>query len=378
MDDLVSSIGDWPRVLIAGGGIAGLCLDLALRDAPWQVELAERDTGWNRPGAGLAIQPNAMRALRALGVAAAVEQAGSLISRFQYRDQRGALLCDIDLHELWGDVGSFVGITRTALHNALRAGRRARVGTAVTSVTQRSAVCVSFDDESNAEYDLVVGTDGINSQVRRSALNLPGPSYAGQMAWRSLAPTHPNVPDAVQFWLGEDRFFGLCPAGDGTTYGFGNLAGARLYEPVAGRKRRLIERFAGFAAPVRDYLAAVAGDSDIHCAPIEWLSEVAWGEGRVVLIGDAAHAMSPMMGQGGCMAIEDAFVLGDELRRSPTISGALAAFVTRRDARVQWVREQSRALAELVRLPAHTRNQALRERGRAAFHHRYRPLVAAP
>jgi 2-polyprenyl-6-methoxyphenol hydroxylase-like FAD-dependent oxidoreductase len=97
-----------------------------------------------------------------------------------------------------------------------------------------------------------------------------------------------------------------------------------------------------------------------------------------VLIGDAAHAMSPMMGQGGCMAIEDALVLGEELRRDGGIPSALAAFVERRRPRVDWVREQSQALGDLVRLPADIRDRALREHGMTTFYERYGPLTAAP
>ena len=140
------------RVLIVGGGIAGLSLNLALRDSPWQVELVERDTGQNRSGAGLALQPNAMRALRCLGADAAVEQAGAVIEKFGYRDQHGARLCDIDLGDLWSEVGPFIGITRAALHDALRAGPgRCRFGTSLTSVTQQDGrVSVSFDDATAA------------------------------------------------------------------------------------------------------------------------------------------------------------------------------------------------------------------------------------
>jgi 2-polyprenyl-6-methoxyphenol hydroxylase-like FAD-dependent oxidoreductase len=368
------------RVLIVGGGIAGLSLNLALRDGPWEVELAERGTGWDQPGAGLAVQPNAMRALGRLGVAAAVERAGVVISRFGYYDQHGDPLCDIDLGGLWSAVGPFVGISRAALHDVLRSGpERCRLGTEVTSVTPGGPrVRVSFGDATAAEYDLVVGADGINSDVRRLAFGGPAPAYAGQMAWRSLAPIRPRSLDGVQFWLGEDRFFGLCPVGDELTYGFGNLACARRHELVSGRLCRLRDYFAGFGEPVRQYLAAVPGDGDIHCSPVEWLPEVTRSSGRVVLIGDAAHAMSPMMGQGGCMAIEDALVLADELRRAPDIPSAVAAFGARRRPRVDWVREQSQALAELVRLPARIRDRGLRERGVSAFHDRYRPLVAPP
>jgi FAD-dependent urate hydroxylase len=368
------------RILIIGAGIAGLSLNAALGDGPWQVEVVERGAGAYALGAGLAIQPNAMRVLRRLGLGDAVERAGAVIDRFQYRDQDGGLLCDIDLDSVWDRVGPFVGITRTALHEVLRSGPdRCRFGTSVTSVTQRGGhVAVSFADGTTTPYDLVVGADGINSVARRSLGDRPAPAHGGQMAWRSVAPIRPGGLDGLQFWLGADRFFGLCPTGAGSTYGFGNLAGARLREPIDGRKRRLIDRFATFGKPVLEYLTAIHRDSDIHCAPVESLPDVRWYDGRVVLIGDAAHAMSPMMGQGGCMAIEDALVLAEELRRASDLPTALSAFVARRQPRVAWVREQSRTLGEVVRLPEPLRNRALRERGIASFHDRYRPLTADP
>src|ERR671937_1417655 len=174
------------RVLIVGGGIAGLSLNLALRDSPWHVEVVERGTGRDQPGAGLAVQPNAMRALRCLGVAAAVERAGSVLGRFGYLDQRGALLCDIDLGDLWSAVGPFVGITRAALHDVLRSGPdRCRPGTAVTAVRQQDGhMSVAFGDGTEAAYDLVVGADGINSDVPRLAVGGAPAVYGGQMVWR--------------------------------------------------------------------------------------------------------------------------------------------------------------------------------------------------
>jgi 2-polyprenyl-6-methoxyphenol hydroxylase-like FAD-dependent oxidoreductase len=223
-------------MLIVGGGIAGLSLDLALRGGPWQVELIERETGPARPGAGLAVQPNAMRALRHLGVAAAVERAGAVIHRFQYRDQHGTLLCDIDLDDLWGQVGPFVGITRAALHDALRPDPgRCRTGRSATSVRQHDGrVSVTFNDTTAQVYDLVAGADGINSGVRRSAVSRSRPAYAGQMAWRSIARTRPGELEGLQFWLGGDRFFGLCPVSASTTYGFGNITP----RPPPGPRRR--------------------------------------------------------------------------------------------------------------------------------------------
>src|SRR5437867_7417011 len=99
---------------------------------------------------------------------------------------------------------------------------------------------------------------------------------------------------------------------------------------------------------------------------------------RVVLIGDAAHASSPMMGQGGCLAMEDAYVLAEILRSAASLESALETYVSRRKARVNWVQQASRAVAESFRLPPATRNAALRERGDQLMHQRFAPLIPAP
>jgi 2-polyprenyl-6-methoxyphenol hydroxylase-like FAD-dependent oxidoreductase len=367
------------RLLVVGGGIAGLCLRAGLRSSAWEVDLVERDAGVGRSGVALAVQPNAVRALGELGLAEAVCAAGAVVERFQYRNRCGALLCDVDLGELWAGIGPFLGITRSALQAALGGLQGWQVGTAVRSVSQDGAgVSIGCDDGSVARYDLVVGADGVGSAVRRASFAGAGPVGAGQVAWRSVAPTRPDGPAAVQFWLGEDRFFGLCPVGAGSTYGFANLPAGLPVEPVTGRRRRLAGHFADFGAPVREYLAAVEHDDDIHCAPIAWWPETAWYDRRVVLIGDAAHAMSPMLGQGAAMAVEDAVVLAEELGRCTEVAAGLAAFVERRRTRVERVRQDSQALGALVRSPAEARDRALRDHGRAAVRQRYAHLTAPP
>src|SRR5262249_52882105 len=127
-----------------------------------------------------------------------------------------------------------------------------------------------------------------------------------------------------------------------------------------------------------DYLAALESDEQIHCGPIEWLEAGGWHCGRVVLIGDAAHASSPMMGQGGSMAMEDALVLADTLLAAPDVEAAIEMFVARRRPRVDWVQQQSRGVGQMLHMPPGARNAVLRERGTTAFHEGFRPLVAAP
>jgi 2-polyprenyl-6-methoxyphenol hydroxylase-like FAD-dependent oxidoreductase len=310
-------------VLIVGGGIAGLALGRALQGQGFTVELIERSPVWRAEGGGIAVQPNGMRALRALGLDAEVERAGARIQRWRFCDEAGEILSESDLDALWGDVGPFIGIERMRLQRILVAGVEGvpcRLGTSIRSLTQHDdGVSVVFSDGSSGGYDLVAGADGISSTVRALAPSATPPAYSGGMAWRSIAPIRPRGLTPLQFHLGEGCFFGLCPVGDGRTYGFGNITQPRAEERVAGRLERLRRRFAGFGGIVQDYLAALSRDEEIHCAPVDWLALEEWYRGRVVLIGDAAHASSPMMGQGGCMAMEDACVLAASLRSHATV-----------------------------------------------------------
>jgi len=369
-------------VLIVGGGIAGLTLGRALYRQGFSVELVERSTAWRAEGGGIAVQPNGMRMLRALGLDAAVERAGARICHWRFCDQAGEILSESDLDALWGDVGPFIGIERMRLQQVLVESVSSvpcRLGMSIRSLTQQDdRVSVTFSDGLSGSYDLVVGADGISSTVRALALSAPSPAYTGAMAWRSIAPIRPRGLTNLQFHLGDGCFFGLCPVGDGHTYGFGNVAAPRAEEPMAGRLDRLRSRFGCFSGMVHDYLDGLTCDEQIHCGPVDWVALEKWHDGRVVLIGDAAHASSPMMGQGGCMAMEDACVMAESLRDGATVAEALEAYVARRRPRVSWVHQESAAVAQSFRLPPAERNAAVRQFGDRMLQRRFAPLVAVP
>jgi 2-polyprenyl-6-methoxyphenol hydroxylase-like FAD-dependent oxidoreductase len=372
-----------PHILIVGGGIAGLTTAIALRQRGFAPELVERSGSWRALGAGIVLQPNAMRVLRGLNVGTDIETAGATLRRFKYFDQGGDRLCEIDLVKLWSGVSSGVGIGRGELQKALvRAadGARCRLGVDVTSVHQRDGfVSVGFSDGTRAEHELVIGADGIGSTVRARAVSNAKPRYCGQMAWRSLAPVRAEVEDEVQFWLGDGCFFASYSVGGGHTYGSGYVAEPNpLRESIEGRLARLRERFASFARPVRTFIQTLERDDQIHCSAVEELHLPEWRSGRVLLIGDAAHASSPMMGQGGCMAIEDAAVLAELLESSENVDAALDAYARRRRPRVDWVQAQSDTLARGALLPAAMRDAVLRQQGAQQFEARYTPLLSAP
>jgi FAD-dependent urate hydroxylase len=292
------------------------------------------------------------------------------------------LLSETDLDALWGDAGPCVGIERSKLQGALLPGVanvRCRLGTPVTSLVQDDRrVSVGFSDGPTGDYDLVVGADGIRSTIRALTLTTAGPSDLGAMNWRSIAPIRPAGLTALQLHLGDGCIFGLVPMGAGRTYGFAYVVQPRLHDPLEGRLERLRNRFATFGERVQEYLASLEPDDQIICSAMEWMESEKWHSGRVVLVGDAAHASSPMMGQGGCMAMEDACTLANELRAAVTVENALASYVGRRKPRVKWVQQQSMALAEILTSPSAARNAALRERGNEGMQSRFGPLVPAP
>jgi 2-polyprenyl-6-methoxyphenol hydroxylase-like FAD-dependent oxidoreductase len=369
-------------ILVVGGGIAGLTTAAALHQRGFTTELVERQQTWHALGAGFLVHANGMRMLLSLGLAAGVQNAGVVVRRWQFCDEHGDLLAETDLEALWGDIGPCVGIERPKLQRALLPGvanLRCRLGISVISVVQDDRrVSVRFSDGSTGDYDLVVGADGIKSTVRALTLTATAPSDLGAMNWRSVAPIHPGGLTGLQMHLGDGCTFGLVPMGAGRTYGFAYVIQERFHDPLKGRLERLRNRFATFGGRVQEYLASLERDEQIICSAMEWMEFEKWHTGRVVLVGDAAHASSPMMGQGGCMAMEDACVLAEELGTAATVEGALVSYANRRRARVEWVQHQSMAVGEILTVPSLVRNNALREGGNEAMQSRFRPLVRAP
>ncbi|HLZ62953.1 MAG TPA: FAD-dependent oxidoreductase [Ktedonosporobacter sp.] len=370
------------RILIVGGGIAGLTLARALHQQGFRAELVERSPSWQATGAAIQLHANGMRILHALGLGKEAVQAGAVVRHWIYCDQGGEVLCQANLGEIWGKAGSCIAIDRPRLQKILLAGATAvpyRLDTSVTSLMQdEQRVQVGFSDGSSSDYDLVVGADGISSTVRTLLMGTVPPDYTGLMIWRSLVPIRPPDPENFRILFGEGCFFGITPLLEGPTNVFGAVGMPRTHDPLPGRLERFRKQFADFGGHVQECLAAISRDEQIHCGPSEVLQPDHWHHGHIVLIGDAAHAAAPTMAQGGCMAMEDAYVLAEILHGAETIELALSSYETRRKPRATWVQQHSRIILESYLMPPAERNPAFRGRGNQAMHDSFTPLIPPP
>ncbi|MER7893284.1 FAD-dependent monooxygenase [Micromonospora sp. NPDC094482] len=368
--------GEGIRVLIVGGGVAGLATVAALEKWGATVDVVERSTGPADSGTGIYLTGNATRMLGELGLREAVTDVAVRITRQRSANQRGRRLFDIDVAALWQGVGPCVSLPRARLHQALFAG----VGDApirwghqpVALVQEGDRVAVEFDDSSTERYDLVIGADGVNSAIRRLAFDGQAARPLGQYAYRWLAPRI----DAEPVWsvqLGRGKQFLTIPISAEQTYCYYNDG------PVADRPGWRDELRASFTEPVATLLDALDSDSStLHAGPNQEVVLDSWSRGSVLLVGDAAHATSPNMAQGAAMALEDALVLAESLAAAESLAGALRGYEQRRRPRTDWVLSQTHRRDRATGLPPVLRDAVLRRLGEKMFRSNYGPLFAQP
>jgi len=342
------------KVLVVGGGIGGLCTAIALRRRDVAVHVVEVNPAWDVYGVGI-IQPgNALRALGALGLAEACLREGYGFPGHAFHDRDGNPLgppTDFPLPP--GAPGPAMnGITRTRLHRILQeavlaAGADVETGKTISSLIEvGDGVDVEFSDGTSGTYDIVIGADGINSLVRSLVF---GPElraqYIGQVCWRYNVPRRPEVT-RLQMFVGSRGKAGFVPLSDDLMYLLTiekPPEGAAVRLPTEGLAATYRERLAEYGGPVAEVRDEyVTDDAAVVYRPVEALIVPApWYRGRVLLIGDAAHATSPHVGQGAAQAIEDAVVLGEEVERGGGVSEVFDRFMARRFDRCKLVVEGS-------------------------------------
>jgi 2-polyprenyl-6-methoxyphenol hydroxylase-like FAD-dependent oxidoreductase len=344
------------KVLIVGGGIAGMSAAIRLREEGIEVDLLDKDPNWSVYGTGLTLSVLTFRALCDLGLGKELLKHGHGHDGVTLNDKDGNLIREVRSERLFApDVPAEGGVLRPVLHQIMAArvkelNTNVKLGVTVESYTQDAeGVDVTLTDSSTGRYDFVIGADGLFSTMRDMTLdNAPAPRFTGQACWRILFDT-PKDWVQGQMYLSKDIKVGFTPCSPTQMYMYllEAVPGNPWREPeeLPGLIKGLLEGFGGVVAKLRDTIDA---DTEIVYRPLESiLIDGDWYDGRVALIGDTVHATTPHLGSGAGMAVEDAIVLVDELKKAPVLEDALHAFMQRRLPRGRLVVGNSLKLGEL-------------------------------
>lgn len=361
------------RALVVGGGIGGLAAALGLRRGGWDVQVLERRTAAvvaAQPGSGISIWPNGIRALAALGVHEQVLAGSALGGRSGVRVPSGRWLARTDIGEaVRARFGLPLVITTrqrlaAGLTDALGAGR-VEYGAQVDEVDAAASV-VRCGGQARAA-DLIVVADGARSRLRVNVLGAdPGLRYAGYTSWRFIAPRPAGPAEPAETWGRDGQRFAVLPAAADRVYCYATAT----CEPgghAADEREELRARFSAWHPPIPDLLAALAPDAVIR-TDITYLSEPpgVLHRHRTVLLGDAAHAMTPDLGQGGCQALEDAATLAALLPArlcDDEVTRALARYTSVRAPRAAGIARRSVRAGRLYQSPWWLRCLAARAGG---------------
>ncbi|PTM84329.1 2-polyprenyl-6-methoxyphenol hydroxylase-like FAD-dependent oxidoreductase [Streptomyces sp. VMFN-G11Ma] len=337
------------RVLVIGGGIAGSATALALHRAGLDVEVHEAHPDSAEDlGAFLTLASNGMRALAQLDASAVVTALGFPLTSMRVLDARGTELAHTPIGEADDPLLRYRCLRRGDLGSGLQAeaarrGIAVRHGVRLTDVRQDTdGVTALFADGSTATGDLLIGADGLGSTVRRTALDAVQPLYAGQFVYygRTGAAPFSDGDACITMIRGSGAAFGVAVSPDGEAYWFARVSGDPLSAEQlaqgtpADRRAMLLPLLREDATPAADIVAATGEDVLVTNAT-EIPTGTPWRSGRVLLVGDAAHAASPATGQGASMALEDAVILAKCLRDAPDADSALTRYEELRRPRVE-------------------------------------------
>ncbi len=322
---------------IVGAGIGGLAAARALTGLGYEVRVLERDSKPRTEGAGLTLWPNAIDALRTLGLGDLIEERTRVVSQAVALTPAGALVTHMPVDRIAKRFGPLVSARRADIVEGLLERVDATVEFGVEARVIDGAL---HADGERLDSELIVGADGIGSAVRE--LVAPGmpPRTAGYSAWRGVAETDEGVPEGVTEMMGCGKRFGYVRLNDSRTYWFAVIVDGDGSEDLG-------EIFGGWHGPVLELLAATSPSDRSYLELRDLAPLPRWHRDRYVLIGDAAHAMTPNLGQGAAQALRDVVVLRQELDAKQPAE-AFRGYERARKRRAERISKQSRMMGRIV------------------------------
>ncbi|MBL7829322.1 MAG: FAD-dependent monooxygenase [Saprospiraceae bacterium] len=343
------------KITIIGGGIAGLTTAIALKNIGIRADVYEAAPAFKPLGAGLLLAANAIQGYQNLGIAEKIISKGHLLPYFKVLDQNGKVITSADA----GSIGRKYGLHNFAIHRAdlhealvteLDADQLHTNHQATGfSLQTDGSVLVHFESHESVHTEFVIASDGIHSPFRKQLLPHSTPRYAGYTCWRAVVDARSIQLDAASETWGAGRRFGIVPLADHKVYWFACVNAPENDTEIRSKTIFDVQGlFQDFHAPIPDLLRLTRQEDLLlnDIIDLEPIPQFAFGP--VVLIGDAAHATTPNMGQGACQAIEDAVVLAQEIKQSDSIPEAFKNFEKRRLERTHWIVNNSWRLGKIA------------------------------
>jgi 2-polyprenyl-6-methoxyphenol hydroxylase-like FAD-dependent oxidoreductase len=305
------------KILIVGAGIGGLTLAAFLKESGIDYQIIEKSKDWNHQGYSLSIWNNGRNILKKLSLADVFDESGSRIKNYFLYDGAGRLLRKYNLSSFYSTYGmALTLISRLDLHNWLMSKidpSKILMGTSIISIDQtEAAATVQFSNNETHHFDLVVGADGIHSQVRKLIFDDNIISSKIWRVWFMWVDNKYRTDSSINEYIAPGEFISIFDSGEKTLAIIAGLSNGTIWDDVQGRVERLKKNFAGETAIVPQIFDTLK-DEDINPADLAHVKLNTWYKNRVVLLGDAAHGFEPHAGIGGSMALEDGYILAGEL-----------------------------------------------------------------
>ncbi|GHO49082.1 FAD-dependent monooxygenase [Ktedonospora formicarum] len=340
--------------LIVGGGIGGLATALAFQRHGIKTLVFERTQQFREVGSGLILAGNAVNALHKIGLADVLHAIAAPLRSSHLRSWRGNVLVDLPMQETMQRFGtSMVAVHRAELQAALvQALGKGSLRTNMQGIgfeQDEQGVRVRFASGEEVQGDLLIGADGLHSVIRSQLVGYASPRYAGYTAWRGVTgfPLDQREAQTTFETWGAGKRFGLIPLSQGRVCWFAvaNVPEGEREEETM-EKQRVLHLVSSCHEPAWAVVEATDASAILRTDIYDRPPLSSWSQGRVTLVGDAAHPMTPNLGQGACQAIEDAFLLAESLKSSSSIVPALQCYearrITRANAMVQRSWQQGR------------------------------------
>ena len=349
------SIAKDSRIAIAGAGIGGLATARALWQRGFSPLVLERAPELKEVGAGLLLAPNGVRALELLGLKDAAMARSRVIREWRILDRNGRCLQRMTpRHQRLPALSLHRADLQSLLSQSLPE-EHVRLGAEVCAFepANETSVSIHLTSGETLEADALIGADGLRSAVRAGRFGSQPPHFAGYVGWRGVSPWIPEAYAGAHLsesWADGKRF-GISPLGNGRCYWYATAnrsPGNRSAE--APRHAELLDMFGHWHAPIAALIEATS-PADILLNDIQDRPSChPWSDGVVTLLGDAAHPMTPNLGQGACFALEDAWVLGQCVESASDFGTAFRIYERRRRRRADSIQRRSRWLGKLIQL----------------------------